>query len=243
MTSTDNNPDHPSGGGIAAAYRQVRETTAALLAADPAAATAPVPTCPGWSVADLVAHLVEICARVHERATGQPPGPVPGTEAGLPELLERWHRLSPPVEEFLAGPGSMDRGILVMDAFTHELDLRQALGAPPPVDHPALPVAMDVLVTGLAASLAGRGLPPLAVETDSGRWVAGSGEPGATMSGPWHEVYLALAGRRTETLIRSLRWSEEPGRWLPAFTWGPFRVPEAVACDGGPESTALDRVR
>lgn len=231
MTSTTIDVDGRTD-GAAGAYRRAREATGALVSTDGAVATLPVPHCPGWTVADLVAHLVEICGRVHERITGQPPGPVPTAQAGLPDLLARWERLSGPVEEFLTGPDSMDRNILVMDAFTHELDLRQALGVPPPVDHPALPVALDVLVKGLSASLAGHGLPPLAVVCDLGRRVAGVGEPGATVSGPWYEVYLALAGRRSSARIRSLRWSEDPQRWLPAFTWGPFRVPEDVHADG-----------
>ncbi|WP_405108798.1 maleylpyruvate isomerase family mycothiol-dependent enzyme [Micromonospora sp. NBC_01405] len=230
MTATEPHPARSSEARAVAAYRQVRETTAALLAqAPPEVGAQPVANCPGWTVQDLVAHLVEICARVHGRATGSTPGPVPA--GGLPELLDEWERLSGPVEEFLAGPGSMDRHILVMDAFTHELDLRQALGVPPPVDHPALPVASGVLLTGLSASLDGHGLPPLAVETEHGRRVAGTGEPAVTMSGPWYEVYLSLAGRRTTAQIRSLRWSADPGRWLPAFTWGPFRVPESSGAE------------
>ncbi|MCX4472228.1 maleylpyruvate isomerase family mycothiol-dependent enzyme [Micromonospora sp. NBC_01655] len=230
MTVAEPHPARPSEVRAVAAYRQVREATAALLAQGPPGVGAePVAHCPGWTVRDLVAHLVEICARVHGRVTGSTPGPVP--DGGLPELLDEWERLSGPVEEFLAGPGSMDRNILVMDAFTHELDLRQALGVPPPVDHPALPVASGVLLTGLSASLDGHGLPPLTVETEHGRHVAGTGVPVATMSGPWHEVYLSLAGRRTTAQIRSLRWSADPGRWLPAFTWGPFRVPESAVAE------------
>ncbi|WP_428962029.1 maleylpyruvate isomerase family mycothiol-dependent enzyme [Micromonospora fluostatini] len=243
MTSTQTRSPGPPGGGAPAAYRRVRETTEALVTADPDAATVQVEHCPGWTVRDLVAHLVEVCARVHDRVTGLPPAPAPGPRAGLPELLARWAELSGPVEEFLAGPASMDRGILVMDAFTHELDLRRALGAAPPEDHPALPVAIHVLVTGLTASLAGHGLPALAVRSGHGLLVAGTGEPAATVSGHWYDVYLSLAGRRTEAQIRSLRWSEDPRRWLPAFTWGPFRVPEAVAVDGTPGSAALDGVR
>ncbi|MFF3852180.1 maleylpyruvate isomerase family mycothiol-dependent enzyme [Micromonospora sp. NPDC002575] len=219
---------HPSGsaGTVVAAYRQVREATARLLAeASPDADALPVAHCPDWTVRDLVAHLVEVCARVHGRVTGGVPGPTPDGRAS--ELFAEWERLSGPVEEFLAGPGSMDGHILVMDAFTHELDLRQALGVAPPVEHPALPVASGVLLKGLSASLDGHGLPPLAVRTEHGTVVAGTGEPTVTVAGPWHEVYLSLAGRRSAAQIRALRWSADPGRWLPAFTWGPFRVPES----------------
>ncbi|MFI9639052.1 maleylpyruvate isomerase family mycothiol-dependent enzyme [Micromonospora sp. NPDC051925] len=226
MTIVEPQPSRPSRAPADAAYRQVRRATAELLAEGPPGAGAlPVAHCPDWTVDRLVAHLVEVCARVHGRVTGSVPDATP--DAGLPELLAEWGRLSGPVEEFLAGPDSMDGHILVMDAFTHELDLRQALGVAPPVDHPALPVALGVLLRGLSAALDGHGLPPLAVQTEHGRAVAGTGEPAVTVAGPWHEVYLSLAGRRSAAQIRSLRWSADPGRWLPAFTWGPFRVPES----------------
>ncbi|TDC63633.1 maleylpyruvate isomerase family mycothiol-dependent enzyme [Micromonospora sp. KC207] len=226
MTIVEPHRSHPSGVPAVAAYRQVRRATAQLLAQGPPGVGAlPVAHCPDWTVRDLVAHLVEICARVHGRVTGSVPGAAP--DGGLAELLAEWERLSGPVEEFLAGPESMDRHILVMDAFTHELDLRQALGVAPPVDHPALPVASGVLLKGFSASLDGHGLPPLAVQTEHGSAVAGTGDPAVTVAGPWHEVYLSLAGRRSTAQIRSLRWSADPGRWLPAFTWGPFRVPES----------------
>ncbi|NLU79170.1 maleylpyruvate isomerase family mycothiol-dependent enzyme [Micromonospora sp. HNM0581] len=233
MTVTEPHVGATSNDRADVAYRQVRRNTAALLA-DPAAdPDRPVPHCPGWSLADLVAHLVEVCARVHARIGGTEPAA--STPDDVPVLLAEWEQLSPLVENYLAEPGSVDRYIVVMDAFTHELDLRQALGVQPPDDHPALATAMTVLTTGLARSLDGHGLPPLEVATRHGRWVLGAGRPATTVTGPWSEVYLSLAGRRTETQIRSLRWSADPSRWLPAFTWGPFRVPaEPSGAPGSP---------
>ncbi|HEY0699913.1 MAG TPA: maleylpyruvate isomerase family mycothiol-dependent enzyme [Micromonospora sp.] len=226
MTRTDQHPDQAAsdtGGRLDLAYQRVRANMAALLAEQPDPATA-VPTCPGWTVAGLVAHSVEVCAMANAQVTGT--APATDTTGGIPELLAEWERLSGPVDRALATPGPAQAAMLIMDAFTHELDLRLALGAPPPVDHPALPVAVGFLVKGLATSLRGHGLPALRIESEHGHLVAGDGEPGATMAGPWHEVYLSLAGRRTAEQIGALRWSADPARWLPAFTWGPFVVPD-----------------
>ncbi|MFC0529837.1 maleylpyruvate isomerase family mycothiol-dependent enzyme [Phytohabitans kaempferiae] len=224
MTDTEARPEAaPATPALEIAYRRVRQNVAAVLDAHPPAPRLVVPHCPEWTVEELVGHLVEVCARVRARVTGTETTSVTGQ--GRTELLRTWERLSGPVDEYLSGPWSIERGIMVMDAFTHELDLRDALRVPPPADHPALPVATMVVVAGLAQSLNGRGLPALRIETERGRWTAGEGEPATTVAGPWYDVYLSLAGRRTSAQIGALRWSSDPAPWLPALTWGPFTVP------------------
>ncbi|MFV2128069.1 maleylpyruvate isomerase family mycothiol-dependent enzyme [Micromonospora sp. LOL_013] len=242
-------PAGPTPAGPAAAgYRQVRRNVAELLTAGSPDLAAAVPGCPDWNIADLASHLVQVCARVHERITsgeaaaeGTGGGPAAGVQfsllpadrataplpaGGIGELLDDWTRLSGPVEQFLGEPFSVRRGILVMDAFTHELDLRQALGMDPPApEHPALPVAMGILAKGLSLSTRNRGLPALRVETDLGQWPVGDGAPAATVAGSWHDVYQAMSGRLTEDRIRALRWNADPAPWITAFTWGPFVVP------------------
>jgi uncharacterized protein (TIGR03083 family) len=211
-------------GIMALAYRTAREHMTAAFARQPAAGSLIVPHCPEWTVLDLMSHLAAVCARVNSRVTGAeataPALATPGV------LLSEWERLSGPVEEFLSGPDSMENAILVMDTFTHELDLAIALGAPLPQRHPALPIAMNVLIKGVTAAIDARKLPAVAVHTEHGEWVAGSGPVAAHIGGQWDEVYLAFSGRRTEEQISSLEWSTGPRPWLPAFTWGPFRVPE-----------------
>ncbi|ROO62576.1 uncharacterized protein (TIGR03083 family) [Micromonospora sp. Llam0] len=250
--STYNEPAHnePARPGPAmAGYRQVRRNMTDLLVSGPPDLAAAVPGCPDWNVGQLASHLVQVCAMVHDRiisgeaaaegAGGGPPpagiqfsllpadratAPLPA--GGIGELLDDWARLSGPVEQFLSEAFSIRRGILVMDAFTHELDLRQALGvAPPTPEHPALPVAMGILAKGLSLSTRGHALPALRVESELGQWLVGEGEPAATVAGSWYDIYQAMSGRLTEDRIRGLRWSIDPAPWIPAFTWGPFVVP------------------
>jgi uncharacterized protein (TIGR03083 family) len=206
------------------AYRRVRQNVAAVLAAYPSQPGLAVPHCPEWSITDLVQHLVENCRGVNAWVSGA--GGPTLTARRIADLLAEWESLSGPVDAYLSGQGSGGK-IFVMDAFTHELDLRDSLGAPPPpADHPALPIAAEVVVQGLSSSLRGRGLPALRIETEHGQWTAGEGRPAATMAGSWHDVYLSLAGRRSGERIRALRWSADPVPFLPAFTWGPFVVPQ-----------------
>jgi uncharacterized protein (TIGR03083 family) len=199
------------------AYRTVREHVADITTRSPDAAGTPVPACPEWTVRDVVAHLAGNSAgMLGERSAGN--------GAGLAELLGWWGRTGPQVERQAAEDG-LEIGRLLMDAFTHELDLREALGVGPPPDHPAYPVAFDVVAGGLSWSLVSRGLPALRLACEDGQWLAGAGAPAATVTASRHELYRCLTGRRTPEQIAALDWTADPTRWLAAFYWGPFTPP------------------
>lgn len=115
--------------------------------------------------------------------------------------------------------------MLLLDAFSHELDIRGALGIPVPDDHPALADALELATMGFTMSVNAHRLPALRIETPDQRWLVGAGDPAATVRGESLEVFRSLTGRRTIPQIRGLSWSSAPESWLPAFTWGPFTPP------------------
>jgi uncharacterized protein (TIGR03083 family) len=199
-----------------------------MIEARPEALDRPVPACPDLTVRDLIAHLVRNCvlAEGNLRRGSPRARPLP---KGIPvsDLLARWEHSGRLVERRLelGRSGEKSGSVLVMDAFTHELDLARALGIPFPPEHPALPEAFAVAVDGFSAALSWRGLPPLSLESAPLRWNAGDGPPAATVAGAWIDLYRSLVGRRSVPQIRDLDWSAEPRPWLPAFTWGPFRPP------------------
>lgn len=220
-----------------AAYASVRLSLSGLLRETPDAAGVPVPACPGWNVQSTVAHLVEICRRVEAMlgqgsAGGSGPAAVRPAADGLGELdldslLAEWERSGGQVESALRGRGDSPRSaMMVMDAFTHELDIRFALRAPFPDGHPAFPRAFDVVIGGLSRSVTALALPPLRVRTDADEGIVGEGEPKAVVHGSRADLYRSLTGRRTNQQIRRLAWSTDPGPWLPAFRWGPFLPPD-----------------
>jgi uncharacterized protein (TIGR03083 family) len=185
----------------------------------------PVPSCPGWTVRDLVGHLVGICAL----ATGRMPG---WAEAGrfsagmgVDGLLEEWTTMAEQAERLLAVQGGRRGSVMVMDAFTHELDLRYAMGAELPAYHSAFAGAFEILLNGFSAEVTAHSLPAMLISLDGQQWRAGIGEPAATLSGDRYDIYRSLAGRRTPEQITRLGWSRDSHRWLPAFTWGPFTPP------------------
>jgi uncharacterized protein (TIGR03083 family) len=204
-------------------YPEVRRGIRALLDGRPGAHRRPVPACPEWTVTDLLGHLVAIAERVLERHGGEapPPGPIE-----VPALLDRWDDVGEELDRLLADAGGRSGEVMVMDAYTHELDLRAAFGVPPPVEHPASAPSFEVLVRGFSGSVLARGLPALRVRTTDGpEWTAGEGRPAASVTAPAHDLYRALAGRRSLGQLAAFEWSEAPGPWLPAFSWGPFAPP------------------
>jgi uncharacterized protein (TIGR03083 family) len=216
-----------------AAYASVRRNLADLLRGIPGASEFPVPACPGWNVRDLIAHLVNICrnaeARLEPGLAGRADlAPAGFTETGIDWLLREWERSGGVVESALARTEHAHRGaVLVMDAFTHELDARIALGAPLPSGHPAFRGSFEVVVGGLSASVMIWGLAPLLLETESGCWLVGDGEPATVVRGSAMELYRSMTGRRTYRQIAQVNWSTDPGPWLPAFRWGPFLPPDS----------------
>jgi uncharacterized protein (TIGR03083 family) len=206
-------------------YPAVRHGIRALLRERPGAGGRAVPACPEWTVADLLGHLAGIGERVLERFGGRPAAPV-GPSSAVPELLDRWDDIGERLDPLLAEAGGRGGEIMVMDAFTHELDLRAALGAPPPEGHAAWAPSFEVLVRGFSRSIAERGLPAVRLRATAGReWTAGEGPVAATVTAPAYDLYRALAGRRSAAQLTALDWTAAPEPWLPAFSWGPFSPP------------------
>ncbi|MCQ8772400.1 maleylpyruvate isomerase family mycothiol-dependent enzyme [Streptomyces telluris] len=77
-------------------HREVRAFEAAARRAAAAGGAPPVPSCPGWSVSDLVVHLGSVHRGVahiiRDRLTGPPDACDPAFSAGLPEDTADWPR-------------------------------------------------------------------------------------------------------------------------------------------------------
>jgi uncharacterized protein (TIGR03083 family) len=209
-------------------YRQVRANVTGLLTTHRPAAAAAVPGCPEWTLQELVGHLVDVAGMAIGRLAGRPPTePAPPAGTDVAGLLAAWERLGAEADRLLADTGTRNADILVMDAFTHELDICYAIGAEPPGEHPAFPVAFEVLVNGFAGAVAAHGLPALRLSTGSTEWTVGEGAPAATLTASRYDLCRSLAGRRSHEQIAALGWNRDATRWLPAFAWGPFTPPAA----------------
>lgn len=211
------------------AYREIRRGVVELLADRPGEADLVVPACPEWTLRDLLAHLTGSAALAIGRLSGWPAaGPASSADMGVPELAAAWDQLGGEVELLLSERAGRAGNLLVTDAFTHELDLRYALGAPLPEDHPAFAGAFEVLANGFAAAVEAHNLPALRLSAGDTQWTVGDGEPAATVTAHRYDLYRSLAGRRTYDQITAMDWDRGSHRWLPAFSWGPFTPPESA---------------
>jgi hypothetical protein len=188
------------------AYRAVRDrmcTIALDLDADGLATT--VPSCPEWTVHDLLAHNVAIPAAiaVGDLPAGDQQAWLDGLLAArrgrpVPELVAEWAQL----DEVVAGVLSAT-AVLLDDLATHEHDLRAAVDRP---DHAALeadlvlPAALDALSAGLLD----RGLGAVVVESPQGSWASHDAEPGWTIRASAWEAFRAVGSRRTADELLAL---------------------------------------
>ena len=227
-----------------------QRVTGLVVDLDEGTAKMPVPTCPEWSIADVVAHMVGVCADVlagNIEGVASDPWTAAQVEArrgrSIKELLDEWSEVAPPVEVMAQHfPGRVPTQWL-LDITSHEHDIRHALRAPGAQDTENVGMVLEFMIGGLATSIAAHGLPPLEVQTDDSSWViGGEGEtdlnavllgadppiggdrvPEATVEASPFDWVRGLTGRRSLDQIRDFSWTGDAERWLPAFTFGPFR--------------------
>ncbi len=148
---------------------QIGDTIAGLSSADLDVTTA----CPGWTVRDIVAHLVAVVERIDELATGHiatgpPPHPEHG-DSGWPDAWQhavegyrsRWaddrrltEMMHPP---FGTMPGAAMLWVYVTELTTHHWDIADVIGRAPMWDDEVVGAAYASTVAGLPAE--GRDVP------------------------------------------------------------------------------------
>ncbi len=208
----------------AEAYRLLREQM--LTMAEGADPTTPVPTCPGWTVKELFAHVTGVAADVlagNIAEAGTDPWVQAQVDAraerSLSTIADEWRSSGPQVDDLCAQLGEAVAQ-LIFDTVTHDQDLRSALGAPGATDG-----AVEVGLRWAAGAWGGAGAPvPGALRIQAGgvEAVRGAGEPTVSVDLEPLEALAALTGRRSLDQLRAYAWDGDVEPWLPAFTWGPF---------------------
>ena len=195
-----------------------------------ASARVPVPACPGWTVHDVIGHLVGIIEdAVAGRLSGVPDEALTDQQVGrhrdddLVALLDQWDVMGPFFEPVLT-----QRQIVaaVMDVWTHEQDVRSALGQPGARQDPFVSFASDRLL----ASLQEGGAVPVCFASN-----APDNEPedqpvdGCVLRVSRFEFIRARLGRRTGAQVAALEWSLDADALSPVldrfFVFGPAVAP------------------
>jgi uncharacterized protein (TIGR03083 family) len=208
-----------------AAYRDVRVGVIELLrTADDDALVMIAPATPEWRVRDVAGHLAGVCDDVAHGNMEGAPGPTwTGAQVDkrrdwdLEQVVTDWTEHAESLEPQMAAWGSAI-GQMVFDAWTHEQDIRGALGAPGGRDSAAARIAFDWMVGNLQAPddidpSDPRIRPGIEVRTEAGTVVI-FGPPAGTDLGTRagalavsrYEFLRTITGRRSRSQIAALDW-------------------------------------
>jgi uncharacterized protein (TIGR03083 family) len=181
--------------------------------------------CPEWRVKDVYAHLAGLCADALEgRVDGA------GTDGWTARQVEerKDRTLAENVAELRErGPAFVSalraRPIerVVIDQWTHEQDVRGAVGKPGSRDAAVVAWAVALMATGLDKGWRAQGKPAVRIEATSASFALGEGDPVATMKTDDFELVRAVLGRRSAAQVRAMVVDGDPAALDGLAVFGP----------------------
>jgi uncharacterized protein (TIGR03083 family) len=210
----------------AQAYKDVYQRICSIVSER--SADVEVPTCPGWTVKDVIAH----CAGFFDEYKNKPKEEAFSQDWGdqqvdkrkmrsLQECLSEW-------TEYVQDPGDLFDShlapVALSDVLAHEQDIRTAVDEPGGQDDENIVPAVEMALNFVAMKAEGADLPGLRIVTDDVDKQVGQGEPVATLRASTFELFRALHGRRTEDQLRAMDWEGEADPFIPILPiFGPTK--------------------
>ena len=223
MTAGDVEATHDQ---LADAYRALRGRCIELgrsLSDEQAAVMSPC--CPAWSVKDLYAHFAGVASDI---LSGNTEGAATEAwadaqverrrDASLAEICDEWEADGSQVDEVVRGFGDAFPPQFYIDAWTHEWDVRQAIGAQAQPDlallravRPFLTRRLHERAVELSPTLDGETF-ELVVTGDGETWrdQIGEGSADTTVETSLFELGRITMGRRSATQIDAIRPGADP---------------------------------
>ena len=187
-----------------------------------------VPACPDWTVQDTVAHLTGIACDIVDgvpAAASDRTAEQVALRRGLTiaAVCDEWAEAGPRLEELIDQVGS-PMASPVIDAWTHEQDIRGALGLQGIREGHGLELTLKS-ARMVGPRLDAAGLAPIALTIPGApkTYVLGTaGEPGISLTGDRYELARAFMARRSMDQVAGLDWSADPTEYLPHIgMWEP----------------------
>jgi len=196
----------------ATAYRELRERVTALVrVSSEGDLDRTAPATPEWRVRDILGHLAGVCDDVsHGRLEGVATDAWTDAQVAkrrdwsTDRLLADWAEHAEAIQPQMHAFPPIAVGQMVSDAFTHEQDIRGALGEPGGGDSTALEIAYDWSTDRLHDRLAATSGGTLVIETEAGTKTLGDGEPVSHLRANRLEIVRAATGRRSRAQLEAL---------------------------------------
>ncbi|OBB17681.1 hypothetical protein A5761_10030 [Mycolicibacterium setense] len=213
-------------------YSRARQRIDTLLSGiDAEQAAHYVPSCPEWTIHDLLSHLVGISTAL---AAGDMPGEdlqawidqhvAARASTSTGDVLAEWRDAGASIDACVRGLGP-GAGMLLYDAVAHEHDLRLALEQPGDRTSSGVSAAVIAKSIELEEDLKQLGLPPIRINSPAGSWNIGAGSPGLSITLEPFEFLRVFGSRRSLAQLSRLDWDGDFDAYLPAIAHLP--LPEA----------------
>lgn len=229
---------------IADLYDQLRNDISELVAGlEPHELDTAVPATPGWTIRDVVTHLAadatcliegdfptEFFAAFGEAAAVESVNDWTARqvqergERSLEELLQEWKTSASTLTAMMRGETEWPEGtlpfadrIVLTDAAVHQHDIFGAMGIERARDSAPVTIGLSGYIMAMGWRLAPAGLDPLQFDVGEKVYVAGDGEPKATVRASRFEFFRAMSGRRSPDQIRAYEWNGEADPYIPYF--------------------------
>ena len=207
--------------------RQLLSDRVGKLATDDLARS--VPSCPEWSIQDVLAHVIGIAEDV---VTGNTEGL--GTDAwteaqvgkrrgrSVGELVDEWASHMSRVDEMVNEMPFLGTR-LSADLVTHLHDVQSALGEAGDRANAGVRAGLERYGSFFCERVAEAGLAAVRVVGPLQSWESGP-NPAITLRGSTFELLRAFSGRRSLSQVAGMNWSGDPTAHLAVVT--PYGLPE-----------------
>jgi uncharacterized protein (TIGR03083 family) len=209
-------------------YRETWERMTAIgRSLDDGDGERPCPATPEWTVKDVYAHQAGAAADI---LAGRLDGVATDAwtarqveerhDLGLGQILDEWDTTAPQIEAIVRSLGDAMDPRLLIDQWTHEQDIRQAVDQPGGRASSAAQFAKPRLTGAFDAAVQRAGLTPVEVVQGEHSLVAGDGEPVARLEVDEFDFLRASMGRRSPAQMHAWSWTCDPAPYvavLPIF--------------------------